>query len=484
MSSAVAAGPELVAAYWARVRLRARHDDVAFGEYLADHLYPGHIRELLREIGTHPRSVHLLPRGHAKTTAAIHYLARRIGSAEGRIRVGIATATDDDAIKRSRAVRNIVESPRFAEVFPWARSGVAGAKWTEGEWTIRGAEAAIGKDATLLAGSLYGLKPGPRFDLLLCDDLVGPDEVATQGQRAKAEERFWAVIEPMLTPDGQIVVLGTRWHEDDLYADLMAKGWPAHVRQALDADDGALWPEYWSAERLLAKREELGRAIFELQYQNDPAGMGGNIVQRAWFRQVDQLPAGARRVGVDLAASTRERSDYTAAVEVLEDGAGNLYVAGAWRARLDEGHRSWLTGLDDAGAAVHAAGPRLLWPTRLLPPGFVGVTVANDAARSLASVEIEATVYQSTFVKELLRTSRLPARAVYPDRDKVTRARTLAARYEAGKVFHLRGAPGIGDLEAELVRFPNGEHDDTVDALVYAADLNGVQFSFAAGRTW
>jgi hypothetical protein len=46
-----------------------------------------------------------------------------------------------------------------------------------------------------------------------------------------------------------------------------------------------------------------------------------------------------------------------------------------------------------------------------------------------------------------------------------------AARYEAGKVFHLRSAPGLVDYEDELLAFPNGAHDDQVDAAVYGADL-------------
>jgi hypothetical protein len=49
-------------------------------------------------------------------------------------------------------------------------------------------------------------------------------------------------------------------------------------------------------------------------------------------------------------------------------------------------------------------------------------------------------------------------------------------------VFHLRGAPGIEMLEDEQVAFPNGEHDDLVDALGYAADVGGNEFSFTSVR--
>jgi hypothetical protein len=80
-------------------------------------------------------------------------------------------------------------------------------------------------------------------------------------------------------------------------------------------------------------------------------------------------------------------------------------------------------------------------------------------------------MFQSAFVRELLNRTHLPVVPVHPDRDKVTRARPLAARYEAGKVFHLRSAPGLADYEDELIAFPNGAHDDQVDAAVYGAAL-------------
>jgi predicted phage terminase large subunit-like protein len=82
----------------------------------------------------------------------------------------------------------------------------------------------------------------------------------------------------------------------------------------------------------------------------------------------------------------------------------------------------------------------------------------------------------------LLRTTRLPARAVYPDKDKVTRARGMAVRYEQGKVYHLRGGVGIDLLEQEQIAFPNGENDDLVDAAIYAADVGGNDFSFTSAR--
>ncbi len=470
------------------LRRSAAVSDTAFALYVSNLWFPDHLRAASGFAQRTDKGLVLMPRGHAKTTLFIHRAARRIGETRGRRRLGILTAVDDDARARSGAIRALVMHPRFAEVFPWAaQESLVSRHWSDDHWTIRGAEDVLGKDYTVQAMGLRSVRAGPRLDDLLADDMVGMQENATAGQRAWASDTYWSVVDPMVVPSGSRWFLGTRWHEDDLYAELMGKGWPALVRRAMHEDGTSLWPDYWPPEKLTQKRAEMGSALYDLQYQNDPTGMGGNIFRREWFRPVDALPARVtRRVGVDLAASKGERSDYTAVVEWAEDSDHTLYLVGAWHERLDEGHRAWLTGRTDSmepGATPEygfAQGPRLLWPNSMLPSTLAGGD--PSVHRSVAVVNIEAVAHQSTFVREVLARTRLPALAAYPDRDKVTRARALAARAEAGKVCYLRNAPGVDAFVREAVAFPNGEHDDLVDAAVYGADLGRVEFSFTAAR--
>ena len=485
------------------IRDLARTSDAAFALYVSGLEFPPHLTAASHFAERHPKSLILMPRGHAKTTLFIHRAARQIGLSQGKRRLAVLTAVESEALGRSSAIRTIVESDTFAEIFPWARAGVRGSPWTDSAWSVKGA--GLRQDRTCIARGLRGMRAGLRFDDILADDIVGKQENDSAGQRAKALNTYLSVVDPMVVPDGRRIFLGTRWHEDDLYAGFIREGWPVLLKKALQDDGSALWPEQYPTARLLYKRTGLvpdgatelgdtilGSAIFDLQYQNDPSGMGGNIFKRDWFRYVTSLPPGSRRVGMDLAAGIKERSDYTAAVEWWEDVELNLYLVGSFRARLDEGHRIWLTGmteerLNEPSVAVTdgagLSGPRLLWPTNRLPDGFTGLTGVNDAPRPLTRLNVEATQYQSTFARELLAKTRLPAMPVYPDTDKVTRARTLAARYEAGKVFHLRSAPGLQDFEQELVAFPNSEHDDQVDAAVHGADLNTAsEFYFTASQ--
>jgi len=461
------------------LRGQATKSDAAFAEYVSGLIFPRHLREMEQFLNARERALVLMPRGHAKTTMLIHRTARMIGLTEGKIRIGVVTSVLSDALARSRAIKTIIESSAFAEIFPWARNGVAGGKWTDEVWTIKGVN--LGKDATCFADGLTSIKPGPRLDLLIADDIVGLRENATPTQRTKASETYWQVIDPMLVPGATRWYIGTRWHEDDFYAELESKGIPTYLRRSLE-ESGPLWPEMYTVADLEQKREELGTPIFNLQYQNDVTSMGGNIFRYEYFKYVDQIPPGARRVGVDLAASERERSDYTAAVEVLEDEEHNLYVLGAYRTRIQQGHQKWLTGIEKDGTLIDdPSSPRLLWPAR-----YVGLKGQKDVwgeePRRITEINIEAVQYQSTFVREMVTETRLPARGVRPERDKVFRSRSLAARYEAGKVFHLKGGPGIRQLESEMMSFPNSEHDDLVDALVYAADVGNSGFYFTSAK--
>ena len=461
------------------LRNKAATSDAAFAEYVSGLVFPKHLREMEQFLDGNDRGLVLMPRGHAKTTQLIHRAARVIGATHGKVRIGILTSVMSDALARSRAIKSIIESPYFAEVFPWAREGVIGSKWTDEVWTVKGAN--LGKDSTCFADGLGSIKPGARLDVLFADDMVGMKENATAVQRQKASETYWQVVDPMLVPGAKRWYIGTRWHEDDFYAELMRKEVAFYQRRAVEGEN-VLWPEMYTMADMDQKKMELGGPIFMLQFQNDVTSMGGNIFRYEYFQRVDRVPEGARRLGVDLASSASERSDYTAAVEVLEDDQHNLYIVGCWKARLQEGHKAWLTGYDNSGSMVQDSGPRLLWPQRLV--GVRGLDMELDSPRFFESVNIEAVQHQSTFVREILSSTKLPARAIRPDRDKVTRSRALSARYEAGKVFHVNGAPGIEDLESNMLAFPNGSHDDLVDALVYAADLGGDGFYFTSAKRY
>jgi len=403
----------------------------------------------------------LEPRGHAKTTwGNTIYLAWLIAN-NPDIRVGLISNTAKQANDFSRAIRWTYESnERFREVFG---DIVGRTKWTDVEWLRAESPHHGTNNVTLYSAGAGGAIISKRFDIILCDDILDEENTMNVEQQEKIETWFWKTLKPCLTPDGAIIVLGTRWAEGDMYEKLITpiedggKGWRYLIKGALsETDEGevtALWPELWPVEKLEQERIDMGSAMFACSYLNDISGlMAGNIFKRLpddyYFKT---LPEGKRytvRMGVDLASSEKERADYTARVTVAEDDDGNFYVLSVVRDKRETHHAEFVMD----GWLAHP---------------------------DMALIIIENQQFQSTLIQQLAREyPRLPVEGKKSDVDKVTRARAVAAKYEAHKVYHHLSLKD-SEFERELAMFPKG-HDDMVDALGFSMDLGGGGFFFGS----
>lgn len=96
--------------------------------------------------------------------------------------------------------------------------------------------------------------------------------------------------------------------------------------------------------------------------------------------------------------------------------------------------------------------------------------------RGLSFIGVERAHVGLALIQAAVREG-LPIRAIPAERDKVSRARVAAARYEAGKVYHPAHAPWLQEWEWELLGFPDGAYDDQVDNVAYAC----IQIAAAGG---
>jgi predicted phage terminase large subunit-like protein len=422
---------------------------------------------ILERLGRRENGVALLPRGHAKTTWFNTIMLSWLQSRHPNLRVGLISNTAKQANAFSRAVRFTLEANEYQhDIF----GNLAGKhKWNDVEW-IKNDSALIGtKDVNMYSAGAGGAIISKRFDLILCDDILDEENSVNPEQREKVENWFWKTLKPCLVPGGSIIVIGTRWAEGDLYQSLIEdKKWPSIVRGAIhypcsscgndfansDAFDAhpcstepkatALWPEMWPLDKLQQERRDMGTAMFACSYLNDISGlMAGNIFRREWFANsyfttLPDNPAGYTwTMGVDLASSEKQRADYTARVVVAKDDDNNTFVFSVNRAKIETGHREFV----------------------------VDGALANPL---ISKIIVENNQFQGAFVKDLINSTSLPIVGKKAEVDKVSRARSVAARYESGKVFHHESLRG-SDFEVELLQFPKG-HDDMIDALGYAME--------------
>ena len=233
---------------------------------------------------------------------------------------------------------------------------------------------------------------------------------------------------------------------------------------ALQTDDAgelrSYWPEVWPVDRLLEEKDQMGSAIFSCSYQNDISGLLAGNIFRGPFDHFDMMPEGhlyTVKMGVDLASSEKERADFTARITTAKDRCGR---------ECQQAGEFWvLSAVRDKRETHHAD---------FIHDGWL-------AYPDIDLVIVESQQFQSTLIHEVMQDyPQIPIEGKKADVDKTTRARAVAARYEAHKVHHHRSLRG-SSFETELLSFPKG-HDDFVDSLGYSMDLGGDGFVFGSVR--
>lgn len=345
------------------------------------------------------------------------------------------------AQKNSRMARNLIASPRYHDTFGLALdAGSAAAD----AWDLAGHEG--GCDAMGITGGATG--KGAHL-LIIDDPIKSRAEAESQTYRDNTWDAFTDDLYTRLEPGGAIVVMMTRWHQDDLVGRLLREQpgeWvrlrlPALAEQGdpLEREIGAaLWPWRYPADVLAATKQTLGEYAWSALYQQAPTPAEGGIFKRAWFEPLcTYVPAIQYAVRFwDLAMSEKTSADYTAGVKIGVGGDGQYYVLDVARRQVD-----W-------GELV----------------GWMASVMLLDGPEVTQGIEEKG--YMTRAIQELNADPRLHSYAVFGyavDTDKLTRALPYAARCSAGQVHVVEGH-WTGDYLDELCSFPQGTHDDQVDA--------------------
>jgi predicted phage terminase large subunit-like protein len=404
-----------------------------------------HHRQLLRHQLRNPRrSLALVWRGAGKTTArTVAYGIFKILK-NPDIRILIASRSGENASMMAIEMRNHFEkNEKFRRVFgDW----VGADNWSDTEFTVKPRRSPK-REPTVCTVGVEGAVVSRHFDVVLGDDLVEEKTARTPKTREILRTFYWKSLFPCLEPNGEIHLSGTPYHYADLYAELREgdfKGDATLVIPLLgQTEDGqwySNWPEYFKLEAQLEARTNMGLLMFNTQYQCNCDLMQGKIFDYDTLVEMDvkEWPRNLEYFGgSDLAISLKKDSDYFAtAVIGYHRETDVVYVLSVFRKR---------------GMPVHLQQKRVIED--------------YDAFRCVRWVT-EANFYQESLAQEVKRL-RPDIRIFGHDNktDKETRAHALVARIDSKK-FVL--AKGLNDLIQEMCQFPDGDHDDMIDA-VHAA---------------
>lgn len=316
----------------------------------------------------------------------------------------------------------------------------------------------------MISAGIGGAITGEGADLLIIDDPIkNRKEANSKVYRNMIWDEWQNTLYTRLQPNGSVIIILTRWHEDDLAGRLLnseygeVENWDIIKLPAIAEENDLLgrkigeplWPEYGFDEKWArATKTAVGSMTWASLYQQRPSPSEGNIVKREWWQFYNKLPAEFDEIiqSWDCSFKETETGSYVVGQVWGRKGA-DKYLIDQIRARMDF--------------------------TKTLK-AIKNMTIKYPNAR-LKLIEDKA---NGTAIINVLRKEISGIVPVNPRGSKESRASAVSADIEAGNVYlpSQSIASWVNDYIEEWASFPNGENDDQVDATTQALDrLNLIQ---------
>lgn len=286
---------------------------------------------------------------------------------------------------------------------------------------------------------------------IIMDDPQENKDVKNPSRAREFLEWAFTSLYNVLLPWGRMVALGTIvWNLCFVKQLRDEKKWPTVEYQACDDNfENILWPDMWSKKSLMERRDwkivtdpktwkkirkkGIGTAYFNQEYRNIPLNQADKTIKENWIRYyVPPLEFDYTVFAIDPATKTSERSDFT------------------WLA---------VVGVKDYKKyTIYSKGVKL--PPRQLEQFIVNINdkFEPDVIVKEDNVEVKLT--------DDLKARGLPIESIWASKDKHTRLLWVAGMIEVWDVYFLKN--GQDSVIEQLTQYPDVEHDDEMDALVYA----------------
>lgn len=390
--------------------------------------------------------INMPPRALKSVMVSVAYVAFLLGH-NPRRRIFVISYSTELANKHAEDFRNIVTSDWYRRAFPKMRIS----RLADGDifTTDKGFRKSTSVNATLT---------GLGGDLFIIDDPLKPADAMSEAVRNRVNDWVSNTLVSRLDNKmtGQILVVMQRVHQQDLTGHLLehSVGWKHFCLPSIATEDKAV-PlgagrvyRRKQGEALHAAREplhvlenvrrEIGTDQFQAQYQQQPVPPGGAMVRKEWFRYYETAPERSLEAQIviswDTAAKDGPQNDWSVSTVWLIVERKHFYLLSLKRARYEY-----------PKLRQEAIAQAERWhPNRIL---------IEDASTGIA------------LAQELTALQRFAIKKVPVERDKVGRLYVQTHKFEAGQVFFPRHSAFMKDVEAELLTFPQGRHDDIVDSI-------------------
>ena len=349
----------------------------------------------------------------------------------------------------SRKTRQLMESDFYKKIFKTR----LGNKNTENEFetTENGF-----RYATSIDGSLTGI--GGNY--IIIDDPIKADDALSDTIRTRVNNWYDNTLVSRLNDkvNGVIIVIMQRLHIDDLTGHLLKQdGWKVLSLPAIAENDEeftlsngkivgrkageALNPSLEPIDVLNNQRKLMNEYNFSAQYQQNPIPLAGNVINYDWFQQFTELevPVEAKTIqSWDIALKDGKNNDYSVCITAKIYG-NKIYITDVKRFKLD------LQALASKIEELYVA----------------------ENCNHLIIEESSISISLIQYLQKVLPVSFIPYK---PKGNKATRANNAVLYIKSKDVLLAEGASWLDEFRAEINAFPNGKHDDQVDALTQLID--------------
>ena len=293
-------------------------------------------------------------------------------------------------------------------------------------------------------------------DVIILDDILDEQDAMSDTAMENTWEWYTSGPRQRLQPNGSIVVINTRWKTDDLsgrllkmHGQLKSDQWELLEFPAILPSGGSLWPGFWPIEELEKVKMAIGLKKWNAQWQQQPTNDDGAVLKRNWWRRWkhDEPPECSYVIQTyDTAYSKKETADYS--------------VISTWGV--------FVPSADSGPNLILLSVKRGRWDFPELK------RVAKDEYRywNPDNVLIEAKA-TGTPLQQELRKMGIPVTMYSPGgrksgQDKISRANAVAPILESGMIWYPEQQDWAEEMVEECAAFPNGSHDDQVDAAIMA----------------
>lgn len=432
------------------------------------------IEGVVSQLGTGEQKQYLLlvPRGTFKTTLGSVALPLWLLTKDPNLRILITSHTHEYSKQILDEIKFHCETNQvFRELFGnWKE---AATQWSDDAITL-GSRTIPHHEPTIDTAGVDRSKTGGHYNLIIGDDLHSERNIDTDGLRKKVR-RHIQTLRPILEPTGALLLIGTRWHPDDAYGNIIRREedrreklkdkyvptWQFLVRSAYLPDGTLYFPTRITEEFLQQMKDTLESKFYAVWYENQPLEEGSLIFPKSWWKYWDgefyATPTPMVRftngeiqpvfvtAALDPAISSSRKSDYNGLTVVGTTPDDRWILLEARRVR--------------GGPAMLL--PELAYVIRKYHPTILSIeTIGFQEMLKLWVLERLTAMNLKVGIHEYKESTH---------RSKGARIEALQPRFKQGKILLRRGLRGLYE---ELGEYPESTHDDLLDSLAQHAAVS------------